>query len=205
MIPRNTPSEVGVLSQATINQHDYDRTLQPIYSYTLRGPASAFGLQLPCSTSWGADGIMGWLRNVDARVCVLGVPWTACAYIHAVEEATRVPYRYFKTFVGTLTENGANRRSCSETMYVRSLHVPPAFDYTPGTRTIRRAETHRKSKNSMIPLESAKAKDIFDSVSEILTGNSYAFIQNVGEVQSWVELGKAGEMDGVSRGDGDAL
>ena len=136
--PGTTPSEVGLLSQTSVQRHGFKRTLQPMYNYAVKGPASDHIFALPCSTSWGEDGLMGWIRRVNGRICVLGVPWhISCSYIHMGEELSQVPYRYPKTFHGIRAVSETQMTACSETMYVRSAAVTPKFDYGTASQAIR--------------------------------------------------------------------
>lgn len=203
--PMETPSEVGILSQSTINRPGFIRTQQPIYNYTVKGPERLAIQGLPCTTSWGMDGVMGWVRTVNARICVLGVPWhTSCSYIHMAEELLSVPYRYLKTFHGVrATQNGVST-PCSEKMFVRSAMVPPEFDYSPVTQHIRSSASFSTSSNPFVPMESASSHDIINAGLDLLRSNQYVFVRNQDAVADWVKNGKdveVGELEKVTKGE----
>jgi len=194
--PVRTPPDTGVLSQAVVNREGFVRTLQPMNSYGVRGPAATSVLDLPCTTSWGEDGVMGWMRETNARICVLGVPWEfSCSYIHLAEQIFDVPYRFFKTFHGVRTLDGQSETPCSETMFVRSMNVVPMFDFSPAHFAIKETASFRTSNNPFVPIESALAADILNVSLALLKEDPYQFVHNSDAVREWVENEKQQEID----------
>lgn len=185
----------GVLSQLFLKTSGAQRSRQPLHSYAVLGPRAGEVLALPCTTAWGPDSIIGWMERVNARICPLGLPWhQGCSFFHWVEEHLQVPYRYFKRFAGTLLENDREIGSCAEVKYSWSLRVPAQFDHSVVRPHLGSSGVIRSGENPLIPLESARAKDIAGVTIALLERNPYAYVSNVRDVQDWVRHGKAEEI-----------
>ncbi len=192
---RSRPVESGIIPTRAICRTGYLRTRKPIHSYLVKGPKANEVLSLPSTTSWGDDGILGWMGKVNARICPLGLPWhQACSYFHRIEETTEVPYRYYKRFAGVLLEDGKNVGSCEEVKYSYSLKVRPHFDHTIVYPQLKKANAVLSGGNPYIPLESAKAINIDEVCEELFSANPYAFVTNSEGVKNWVVNGKDEEV-----------
>lgn len=190
---RSTP--IGVIPERVIHRPGVRRTRQPLHSFAVRGPRAKEVLALPCTTSWGDDGILGWMGEVNARLCPLGLPWhEACSFFHRVEKVLQVPYRYYKRFAGVLLDDGREIGACEEVKYSWSLRVRPRWDYTIVRPRLTKAKAILSGGNPLIPLESANAKSILAACIELLSENLYAYVVNVDEVKDWVAHGKADEV-----------
>jgi len=190
-----TETDIGAIPNAAIGRLGYFRTSQPINSYSVRGPRTEEIMSLPCTTAWGEDGALGWMEKVNAKICILGVPWgEACSLFHYAEEVCSVPYRYFKRFAGKLFRNGEYIRECHEVIYARSIKVPPKIDFQSVYPQLSKAGVIQKSTHDFIPLESAKAKDIVKITCEILEADPYAYVVNDNEVKNWVRTERSDEI-----------
>jgi aminoglycoside N3'-acetyltransferase len=193
--PVRSCPEVGVLAQRAVHRPGMRRTLRPMFSYAVKGPHSDEILGLHCTTAWGDDGIFGWLEAVDARICVLGVPWhVACSFYHRAEEICQVPYRYYKRFPGVLVDGDRNLGPCAEVFYACSLNVVPKRDYSVLRPLFDRGDTIRTGSNPDVPIESANATAINQAGVQLLTRDGYALISNREAVETWVRHGKAEEV-----------
>ena len=190
-----TKSDIGALPDHAITHPGMRRLPKPMYSYMVIGPRAAEFLSLPCRTAWSEDGVFGWMDKVNARFCILGVPWDeACSLYHYAEELERVPYRYFKRFAGDLLNDGVRVGRCEEVMYARSARVPPVWRHEVVYPRLVDAGVISRSTDPFIPLESAKSKDIVAITRKILRNDPYAYVVNVDEVKAWVADGAAAEI-----------
>ncbi|MBM3788520.1 MAG: AAC(3) family N-acetyltransferase [Acidobacteria bacterium] len=187
--PVRTKAETGVVADAFCRRPGAVRTLCPMDSYAVKGPRVDEVVGRPVSTLWGDDSVMAWLEEVDARICVIGVPWKYCGYHHRVEEVLQIPFRYYKTFHGTLTVNGMVPRPVQSTAYVRSLELPPIY-HTDGTTDLlrQRGQIHSAADRG-VPIESARAIDILTACVDSLAEDPYGWLVNRDAVRRWVEDG----------------
>tara|TARA_R110000772_G_scaffold191168_1_gene302036 strand:+ start:22266 stop:23144 length:879 start_codon:yes stop_codon:yes gene_type:complete len=197
-----TMTETGALPDAALacyaaGDRGWMRSRSAMNSYLVRGPRSADLLARPCTTAWGADGVLGWLCEVNARVCVLGVPWVSCSMMHHAEELQMVPYRYFKRFAGTLFKDGQEIGPCVEVMYSRSLHAVPEWDITGFGAELRAQGAVEVSDNRRIPMESGPAREVHRVNSELFAADPYCYITNKDVLESWIANGKEAEVAGL--------
>jgi len=189
--------ETGILPERFMHRRGVKRTFRPMESYLVRGPRTTEVLSLPHTTAWGADSVFGWLDQNDARVVILGRPWEFCGFFHYAEEFVRVPYRYFKRFLGTMTMNGENAQPCAEVMYARSLNVPLRINHPFVRELLASADGALVSPCDQIPILSNTARAIRRQCVAALTKDPYSFVQNRQEVFAWVSSGMADEMDQI--------
>ncbi len=113
----NTESEVGLLSKVFRKNKDVVRSKHPIYSVAVWGRDREYYLNASTTTCFGEDGIFGRIhRKGDVKIVFLGIPVYSLSQLHYLEELTQVPYRYMKTFEGTVDQQPA-----SVDFYVRDL------------------------------------------------------------------------------------
>lgn len=117
--PVSTKSKVGALTEFFRKQPDVVRTMHPIFSFAIWGKNK--DRYLPISKdSFDRDSVFGKLHKNQGKLLFLGAPFQSCTFIHYVEQMFGVPYRYMKTFSGTvLSGNGEYHEEC--TYFVRDL------------------------------------------------------------------------------------
>lgn len=123
----NSPSTVGVLTEYFRNQGGVVRTAHPIFSVAIWGRHKDRFLNVGAD-SFGPDSIFAHLHRHHAKTVVLGSPFgRSCTFVHYVEQACRVPYRYFKTFTGPVRINGHTHDDTC-TFFVRRLDIDAVLD-----------------------------------------------------------------------------
>ncbi|MDO8688949.1 MAG: AAC(3) family N-acetyltransferase [Dehalococcoidia bacterium] len=128
----NTPSNMGVVSE--LARSAGFRTFHPMYSFALlgNGPEDGqgrFGLDYKCA--FGAESTFATLREVGAKVVVIGLPWQhSMTLVHYVEELEGVDYRFHKAFAGRYTDEDerTTRREYSATVRRLDLGVRTFVD-----------------------------------------------------------------------------
>jgi len=99
---KKTIDNIGILPKEALKRK-YFRTVQPLHSYLVYGKEKEEIKKLKNLTSWGDSSILGYISKRNARICTFGLPWNqGCAYLHRFEELSLVPWRYFKSFRGSL-------------------------------------------------------------------------------------------------------
>ncbi|MFH1933652.1 MAG: AAC(3) family N-acetyltransferase [Pseudomonadota bacterium] len=197
-----TKSDTGILSDRAILRRSMRRLPKPMNSYMVIGPRADEFLALPCSTAWGTNGAFGWMTRVDAKICMLGVPWgEACSLYHYAEELEQVPYRYYKRFSGDMFEDGVPIGPCEEVMFVRSATIPPVWNHAKVYPQLRAAGVVITSENPVIPLEAVKASKIVEVTRNMLKMDPYAYVANVEQVRAWVKHDASEEVERLTPGE----
>lgn len=194
--PSTTVPETGVLPQTCLTQLSCVRTKSALNSFLAIGPKSEELGHVVGRTLWGEGSLAALFERVHARIVVLGIPWKdACGFLHRIEEAGMVPYRYHKTFNGRWVEPSESR-PWSETMYVRPLHCMPVFRWSQVDERLK-ARNRILSAPAPIYIESADAADIVSAGLEIIDGDPYALLENAAEIRAWVRDQKGGEISAL--------
>ena len=130
-----TPSEMGMLSEAARRWPGARRTSHPIYSMAIIGPGHSRIERASSFTCFGPDSpfaaLSAMAKEGDSQVflATLGIdlPPSALTFIHHLEEAAAVPYRYHKVFTGTVTDT-IGERKVDVDFFVRAMDSPVEFD-----------------------------------------------------------------------------
>jgi aminoglycoside 3-N-acetyltransferase len=127
-----SPSTVGVLSERFRQRRGVRRTADPIFSAAVRGPLPEEWerrlLAVGNTDCFGEHSVFAFLREVDARMAFLGVGFSYCTFVYHVEQRLAVPYRYFKTFGGTVVADGREQPTTAR-YFVRDLDADVESDF----------------------------------------------------------------------------
>ena len=116
----SSPSQVGMFSNFLLNRPESVRSFHPIFSFAAIGEKAHEICGDVSRSSFGADSIFERLHKMDAGIVFFNVPFLYCTFVHYVEQAHGVDYRYLKEFSGTMARS---RQTFNETVdsYVRYL------------------------------------------------------------------------------------
>ena len=92
-----TPTKMGVLNEYFRTRADVQRSTHPLFS------VAAWGKHRDRFTSVGddsfaANSVFGRLHDLRGKLVFFGVPFEVCTFVHYIEQAFGVPYRYLKEF-----------------------------------------------------------------------------------------------------------
>lgn len=97
---RKKTTDLGALSKEVLNRQEWQREPTPVFSH------SAFEESItPTRTPFSANSFFALLQNSDSRIYLLGVDVSRMTFIHYVESRNAIPYRYQKTFSGSVVSN----------------------------------------------------------------------------------------------------
>ena len=122
----STRSTVGVLTEYFRQQPDTSRTAHPIFSVGIWGKHHQQLLDVG-PDSFDRNSTFGKLQDMNAKILFFGAPFLACTHIHFAEQLQGVPYRYVKTFVGTV-KDGDDVHKATCTYLVRNLEMNVIYD-----------------------------------------------------------------------------
>ncbi len=166
---RNTPSEVGALSEHFRVLPGIERTPCPIYTYCGYGPRFQELAEHSQSESvWGEDSIFKKFYELNARIVGLGQPLSKCGTVfHYAEQLVDVPYRYLKTFHGK-ADFGGGEASYSKQMYNRRLDVPVMNEMAPIIEDMDKRHEVLRANVGMGVVESIRTQEAVDATVKLL-------------------------------------
>ena len=120
----NTPSTVGLLTEAFRKRPQAMRSVEGIFSSAIEGPdADVF---LPTGPScFGTDSIFEKLYDRDVKFVFLGETFDL-TFIHFVEQRLGIPYRYIKAFPGQVLQDG---KTWDTVAYYNVRYLDYSVDY----------------------------------------------------------------------------
>lgn len=118
-----TPSEVGRLSEETRSIYSPSKkTLNPVFNHI--DTAGFFeNITLDETTAFGPGSLFEKLHTNGHIIVNLDVPKLIGTYLHYLEYAEKVPYRFDKIFKGTLIDMNRNSTQINYSYYVRKLEI----------------------------------------------------------------------------------
>lgn len=132
--PLETPSQTGVLTEFFRRRPGVLRScIPPWCTFAARGNRANEIVAIKGTSSFGPDGILQYLYDINAKYVLLGCSYNEGAvHVHWLEEKYEVPYRYWKQFAGKVKLNGELQDNVSQ-MYARRLDINTDIDTHPLT------------------------------------------------------------------------
>ncbi|MBT4769790.1 MAG: HAD-IIIC family phosphatase [Rhodospirillaceae bacterium] len=133
---RRSPSESGVLGEWVLGLDGACRTAHPIYSFAVIGPQSEKIVACANSTTFGKNSVFAFFEKAAARLIVVGTDWEHCTQFHRYEEEAKVPYRFYKTFMGQVVDKSGSKKTRAK-MFVRDLNLDGENDFSSAVKVLR--------------------------------------------------------------------
>lgn len=165
----HTPSSVGMVSEWFRTQPGVCRSADPIFSFASRGPRAEELCAIPVQECFGANSVFAALHQWNAEIVDLGCSLSrGGTFVHYVETAHAVDYRYSKVFSGTVILPNGQTCERSVVYNVRDLSRKSEADLR---RLQKRLEAEKKLRNADIGrsrILAVTSKDLFDTASKML-------------------------------------
>lgn len=172
----NTPSAVGMVTERFRTRPGVRRTSDPIFSFACRGPMARELCALPVNECFGAESVFGALHRRNAHIICLGCSLSRVTFVHYVETAHGVDYRYRKVFSGTVISPNGETAECSVVYNVRDLARRSDADLR---RLQKRLADNGKSRTAQVGrsrIMAVTASDFFDTAWKMLDEDPISLI-----------------------------
>lgn len=123
--PANTPGQIGALSAHCAQHHAERRTLTPIFNFCVFGDESF--PHAPVAHPFSPASAFGTLFERDGAILFLGAGMVSNTFVHLVETAADIGYRYVKPFPGEVIDR--DRRLPIDFAFPVRPRVPGAVVY----------------------------------------------------------------------------
>ena len=174
--PKLTPSRTGSFSEAFRLYPGAIRSKNPLFSVAAIGSHSKIFQSSDINDSFGSNTCFGLINDLDGKIISLGDDIKqGITYIHYVEQACNVSYRYMKKFNGNLILDN-NIRYIETTYYVRDLSINSALDLSPFRDTASKEGLLYSHEAGRFPIMTIGAKDCSVIAESLLIKNSNALI-----------------------------
>lgn len=158
--PLTTPSQVGVLTELFRKRPGVVRSIIPPWcTFAAIGKHAKDIADIKGTSSFGADSVLQYLYDVNAKYVLLGCTYDEGAvHLHWLEEKFEVPYRYWKDFKCKLKIDGAIVDNVSK-MYARRLDLNTRVDARYLTDIFDKSDKVKTAKLGLGELRSFMTKD----------------------------------------------
>ena len=128
---KDTPSQMGVLTELARVKALTNRTWHPVYSFVLFGNIPTQEIKKKNYSAYGKESIFNWITEVDGKIAIINLSdQNSMTYYHHVEELLNVDWRYKKQFYGNYTDFTGNIEKTEATIFVRDLKKGIQTDVT---------------------------------------------------------------------------
>jgi len=182
-----TPSEaMGSFSEYVRTQPGARRTRHPMQSLALLGHHAARLAGISTSSAFGCGSVMARLPKLGFKLLLLGASARSVSMVHYSEESARVPYRFWKSFVGRV-DMGQGERTTSYEMYVRDLDAAPDVNEERVRQRLTARGQWRDEPLNYGRVATCRIADYTRCADEMLRADPYALIENREQVIATLE------------------
>jgi len=119
---KKTPSKMGIISELVRTDSNSKRTLDPVFSFAILGKYRDYVADLKSEHSFGSNSIFAKLRELDAKIMIIGLTYNeSMTFFHHIEETQGCDYRYFKEFKGTIINYDDVKQDGKIVLFVRDI------------------------------------------------------------------------------------
>jgi aminoglycoside 3-N-acetyltransferase len=172
-----SPARVGMLAEWFRKRPGVKRTLDPIFSFSVKGPQASFLCSRRAAECFGSNSVFAALHELNCKIVSLGCSLTqGGTFVHYVEKSYGVDYRYDKIFHGiTITDDGI-QHSLSVVYYVRDLERKSNADLRRLHTKLAEQELLKTSAAGRVRLLAVQAADFFATATQMLSQAPHSLI-----------------------------
>jgi len=174
----HTPSAVGMVSERFRTMPRVLRSSDPIFSFAAKGPLAEELCAIYVKECFGAKSVFALLHRVNACVVDLGCSMTrGGTFVHYVEVAHGVDYRYKKEFSGTVILPDGRGIETSVVYHVRDLARQSAADLRRLQQRLAQEKKLRSIDLGRSRIIAVRANDLFDTAWQMLDEDPVSLIR----------------------------
>lgn len=172
----NTPSDVGQFSEAFRLLPRVFRSKNPNFSVCSVGKYAKEFSNSSIYDCFGSETAFDLMYKYNAKLVCLGCEFNRITFVHYLEQKIGVPYRYLKTFSGTIIDN-EEIINIDNTYYVRDLSINSEAELTAVKYLAEKRGLLLVEKFGRLPVFAISSKHFYVTAKEILSENAYGLIQ----------------------------
>mgnify|MGYP005999044651 CR=1 FL=1 len=127
-----TVNQIGSLAKVALNDKEFVRTKNPIYSFITFGKKNKYVSKINHYSCFSKDSPFGYIIKNHGKYLLIDLDFRAHAYVHLAEQEVGMEHRYFKTFKGTYIDKNKVKSNVATEMYCRRFdnietYINPTF------------------------------------------------------------------------------
>lgn len=120
---KETPSQMGVLSEVFRVKAKKNRSWHPVYSFAVFGSLPSDYLAKKNYSAYSKQSLFHWLTLSKGKICIINLPdQKSMTYYHYVEECLKVNWRHEKIFEGKYINFDNTSKRVKAKIFVRNIN-----------------------------------------------------------------------------------
>lgn len=157
-----TPSHMGAITELVRTNPESRRVFHPFYSFAIMGKLKDELTRVRYKDSYGVDSIFMQLRNLDAKIMIIGLSYThSMTFFHHIEQMEGVDYRFIKEFTGQVTDETGKTYTDTFTMLVRDIDKGVLTEVDPMGAVLEKQGVVQIEKIGEADVKLMKANDVY--------------------------------------------
>jgi aminoglycoside 3-N-acetyltransferase len=174
--PDTTPSDVGMLTDHFRKCAGVMRSRHPIFSVAALGPLAREFSESATDDCFGEGTAFDLLYRYDAWLVAMACPFDRLTFVHFVDQAARVDYRYFKTFPAKI-ESAGHMEERNVRYFVRDLDRQAEARLDNLRTELASAGLVRNAELGRSRLQCVRAQDFFRTAMALIARQPNALIE----------------------------
>lgn len=172
-----TPSKMGIITEIVRKDPQSRRTQDPVFSFSIIGKYRDYLSNLKYSHSFGPNSVFAKLRELDAKIMIIGLLYNpSMTFFHHVEETQGCDYRYFKEFQGNITDYENQTKQSKIVLYVRNIEKGITNSLDKMGFIMESENIIKKKRIGESNVKLMKANDVFERTSKEMIHNPHILI-----------------------------
>lgn len=169
---RDTKVLTGALSKTSLMRNDFERTKHPMHSFSVWGKNKEYLCSMNYNNSFGEDSIFSFFKEENFKQIIIGTDYNhGFTFVHYVENACKVPYRFNKEFNGTYTDMEGNINNYTCVYPARHLEISPIETFNKIGTVLENKGIAIKKEFHGIPIYSICLKQAYPIIKDDIINN----------------------------------
>lgn len=174
----NTPSDqMGVFAEHIRSLPQALRSPHPLQSVAVIGRHAQDIAERDTPSAFDAGSAFERMLDLDFEMVLLGASIQVASIVHYSEQKARVPYRYWKTFEGTVFRSGEPRTATCR-MFARDLALDPRRDFGSVQRLLEARGLWRQVKLNYGTVAACRLREVVAAADSLLADNPWALVKD---------------------------
>lgn len=188
---QRTPSDqMGVLSEYVRSLPQAKRSPHPLQSIAVVGRWAEDIADRDTASAFDPGSAFERMLELDFEMVLLGASIQVASIVHYSEQKAQVPYRYWKTFRGTVVRGGAAAVR-EYRMFARDLALDPQNDFGPVQTWLEARGLWRQTRLNYGHVAACRLGDVVAAADDLLAHDPWALVRDGERVkQQAAEMGR---------------
>jgi aminoglycoside 3-N-acetyltransferase len=121
---KNTPSQMGILTELFRKKYSSCRTGHPVYSFGVFGKKKKYFENIDNFSAYGEESPFAVLKRFGGKIAILDLEdQDSMTFYHHIEEINNVPWRYNKIFNGLCVDKNGKKKNKEYSIFVRKIDL----------------------------------------------------------------------------------